>query len=125
MPIGVWLFLRIFVPAGPIIIQYALFGLGIYNPPFPQPTYITLLFSLSLATLTEYKDVQGVIYGSVIPALAAVFLYTISLLVANDPVAYNNTLISGFFTWLALIIINTVRVLLQWQKERAKADKTI
>lgn len=124
MPLGVWFFLRLFVPVGPIIIQYALYGLGVYAPAFPQLTYITLLFTLSLVTLTEYKDIQGIIYGSVAPALAATFLYTVALLVQNNPTAYNNTLLLGFAVWLMLVVYNVIRVLLNWRRERSKRGKT-
>ena len=69
LPFTIWLFVRLLVPTGPIIIQYALKALGAYDPPFPQPTFVVLLFSLSLVTVTEYRDLRAIIYGSMIPAL--------------------------------------------------------
>jgi hypothetical protein len=65
LPFTLWVFLRLLVPTGPILIQYLLYGLGLFSPSFAQPTYIVLLFALALVTLTEYEDVGGIIYGSV------------------------------------------------------------
>ncbi len=101
--------MRILVPAGPIIIQYAMKGLHLYEPPFPQPTYVTLLFSLALATLTEYKDIKAIIYGCVVPALCGSVLYTVYILKNDKPDEYRLALVTGFYLWLLLLTINIIR----------------
>ena len=110
MPFNIWIFVRLLVPTGPILIQYLLFGLNLYTPPFPQPTYIVLLFSLALVTLTEYQAISAAIYGSVIPAIGASVLYTAYILKIDDPSQHYRTLVLGFYLWLLLITINVVRV---------------
>lgn len=109
LPFGVWLFVRLIVPTGPVLIQYGLKGLGLYQPPFPQPTYIVLLFSLALVTLTEYHGISAIIYGCVIPALGASVLYTAYILKIDAPDANRPALIVGFYLWLILLSINIVR----------------
>jgi hypothetical protein len=109
VPFPVWIFVRIIVPTGPILIQYGMKFLKLYNPPFPQPTYVTLLFSLALATLTEYQDITAIIYSCVIPALCACVLYTVYILENNNPDEYRLALIAGFYLWLLLVTINIVR----------------
>jgi hypothetical protein len=109
VPFSVWIFVRIIVPTGPILIQYALKYLHLYNPPFPQPTYVTLLFSLALATLTEYTDITAIIYGCVIPALCGCVLYTVYILESKNPDDYRLALIAGFYLWLLLLTINIIR----------------
>lgn len=116
--LGIWVFLRLFIPTGPILIQYGLKGLGAYEPPFPQVTYIVLMFSLSLVTLIEYKDLLAILYLAVAPALAATCLYTVVLLTSDKPVVSNNTLLAGFFLWLVLVMFNTARVIIEWRRKR-------
>src|SRR5437763_9300422 len=106
MPFSVWIFLRLLVPTGPILIQYLLYSFDLYTPPFPQPAYILLVFSLSLATLTEYQNTTGVIYGSIIPAIGASILYTIYILTINEPNKHTKVLLIGFYMWAVLIIVN-------------------
>lgn len=118
---SVWLFLRILVPTGPIIIQYGLSALDLYSPAFPQLTYIILLFSLSLVTLTEYEDLTGILYGAVVPALAATFLYTVAILKSDDPSACKNTQLVGFYLWTILVIFNVLRVFIDWLSSVTKS----
>jgi hypothetical protein len=115
-----WLFIRLLVPTGPIIIQYALYGLSLIpTPDFPQITYRILLFGLSLVTVSEYKGLRGILYGSIVPALVATVLYTAALISEkSNPIGYENTLLAGFILWLLLVIINSVRVVTQWIKSR-------
>lgn len=122
--LGIWLFLRLFVPVGPIVIQYSLYGLGAYQPDFLQVTYITIMFSLSLATLTEYSDTLGILYLAVVPAIAATFLYTAALLVSNNKDAYNRILLTGFVLWLLLIILNIARVMIDWRKRLRETKRS-
>src|SRR6266852_3887403 len=91
-PLLVWIFLRLIVPIGPIIIQYSLKALGLYTPPFPQPTFVVLLFSLALVTITEYSDVRALLYGCVVPALGASVLYTVYVLKINSPQEHRSAL---------------------------------
>lgn len=115
-----WLFVRFLVPTGPIIIQYGLYGLSLIpRPHFPQITYIILLFGLSLVTVSEYKGLRGILYGSIVPALIATVLYTAALISEkSNPTGYENTLLTGFALWLFLVIMNTFRVVMQWRKSR-------
>lgn len=106
-----WLFLRIFVPAAPVAIQYGLSALGAYAPPFPQPTYILLLFSLSLVTLTEWKDFRAVVSLCVAPALVGAILYTVHLTLVTNQTVQERTMYVGFALWAFLLIVNTFRVL--------------
>jgi hypothetical protein len=109
LPFSVWIFVRLVIPTGPILIQYALKGLRLFDPPFPQPTYVTLLFSLALATLTEYRDIRAIIYGCVVPALGGCVLYTVYILKYANPDEYRLALIVGFYLWLLLLLINILR----------------
>ena len=123
MPLSVWFFFRLVVPISPIIIQYALFAFNLYSPKFPQTTYITMVFSLSLATLVEYQGISGIIYGSVVPAVVATFLYSVALTVENsNPNAYISLLTSGFFLWLVLLVINVIRVIMEWRKRKSSTS---
>lgn len=108
---GLWIFLRLFIPMGPILIQYLLWVLGQYDPPFPQPTYIVLLFVLGLVTATEYQSLSAILYGSVAPALAATVLYTVYLMKINQPAEHERALLIGFALWLSLVFLNLARVL--------------
>mgnify|MGYP000871098887 CR=1 FL=1 len=123
MRLGLWFFLRLFIPTAPVLIQYSLSWLGIYKPEFPQITYITMLFSLSLTTVVEYKDIQSALYASIIPALTATFLYTVALLVKGNDEAYFNTLITGFYIWLLLMVFNVSRVILDWRRTRVSVGE--
>jgi len=109
LPFAVWLFVRLIVPTGPILIQYGLKFLGLYDPPFPQPTYVTLLFSLSLATVTEYRDVRAIIYGCMVPAIGACVLYTVYVMKIDAPAQNRPALLAGFYLWIILLLINFVR----------------
>lgn len=123
MPFVLWLFFRLIVPTGPVLIQYSLYGLGVYTPEFPQPTFIVLLFALSLATVTEYQSISSVIYGTIIPAISATVLYTVYLANIADPQKHLKTLLVGFYFWLFLVAINIVRVaidgLKRWSEKRS------
>ena len=112
MRLGLWLFLRIIVPTGPILIQYGLHAFGAYDPVFPQITYVVLLFGISLVTLTEYTNIVAIIYLSVIPSGIAIFLYTAILFVPSGSPTHNNMLLFGFVLWITLLFINVLRVLL-------------
>ena len=112
MPFAIWVFLRVLVPTGPIGIQYSLYALGVYDPPFPQPTYIVLLFALAMVTTTEYRRLDALLYGSVLPALAGCVLYTVYLFTADDPAQHLTTLLVGFYLWAFLLTVNVARVLL-------------
>lgn len=112
MPFGVWIFVRLLVPTGPILIQYLLSALGLYKPPFPQATYVVLLFSLSLVTLTEYQSLPLAIYGSVIPAISASVLYTAYILNIERPEYHYRTLLFGFYLWTFLVVVNVLRILI-------------
>ncbi len=109
LPFSVWIFVRLIIPTGPILIQYGLKALHLYDPPFPQPTYVVLLFSLALATLTEYRDIQAIIYGCVVPALSGCVLYTVYIIKYDNPNQYRSALVAGFYLWLILLLINIVR----------------
>jgi hypothetical protein len=109
LPFSVWLFARLIVPAGPVFIQYGLKGLGLYEPPFPQPAFVILSFSLALVTVTEYADVRAIIYGCMIPALGASVLYTVYILKIDSPEAHRPALLVGFYLWVVLFSINLTR----------------
>src|SRR5262249_45760900 len=110
MPFSIWIFLRLAVPTGPIVIQYLLWTVGLYAPPFPQPTYLVLLFSLPLVTATEYQDVKGILWGYIAPAVGASVLYTAYVLTINEPTKHARALLFGFVMWLILVFINVIRV---------------
>jgi hypothetical protein len=113
MPLTSWLYLRLLVPTAPIIIQYGLSKLDLYQPAFPQLTYILLLFSLSAVTLTEYTDFKKVFYLSVLPSWVAIILYLCYLLRPEDQAAQYKILITGFYAWLSLLIVHLLRVLIE------------
>ncbi len=111
MPIAIWIYMRLLVPTGPILIQYALHGLGLYSPPFPQHTYTLLVFTLSLVTVTEYENTTWMLYASVTPAIGASILYTVYLLTIDKPDTHRLALLVGFYLWLILVAINLLRVI--------------
>lgn len=110
MPFSIWIFLRLAVPTGPIVIQYLLWTVDLYNPPFPQATYLVLAFSLALVTATEYQNLKGVLWGSIAPAVGATVLYTAYILTINDPTKHERALVFGFVMWLILVFFNVIRV---------------
>ena len=116
---AIWIFLRLIIPTGPIILQYSLFGLGATKEPeFPQITYIILLFGLSLATVTELDDLKNIIYLSFLPSILATFLLTVVYLKQDEQEVITQTLFVGFIVWVALVIINTVRIIQQFKTSR-------
>lgn len=122
-----WLFLRMVVPAAPVAIQYGLSALGAYAPPFPQPTYILLLFSLSLVTLTELTDFRAIVSLCLAPALVGAILYTVHLILVTNQTVQERTMYVGFGLWLFLLIVNTLRVLsegvVQYKRARSGSDE--
>ncbi len=124
MPVSIWIYVRLIVPAGPILIQYVLYALDLFTPPFPQATFILLLFTLALVTATEYQSLASLIYGSIIPALAATILYTAYILTIDNPSAHQQTLLVGFYLWVLLFTINLLRVLLDIKSQREQNSET-
>jgi hypothetical protein len=106
----IWIFLRIIIPTLPLLVQYSLHWLGNYrNPDFPQPAYITMIFSLSLSTLTEYRSLKHIIYGCIVPAGIGCIFYISLLGHEKDALAYKPE-IAGFWLWSGLLIVNVIRV---------------
>lgn len=114
MPLTTWFILRLFVPLAPVLIQLLLAYIGVFKPAFPQPTFILLLFTLSVVTITEYEEIRKIFALSVLPVLLATVLYVVHLLVPNDPVAQQKALLLGFYAWLVLGVIHSIRVISEW-----------
>ena len=110
MPFVLWIFFRLIVPTAPILIQYSLHWLTGYVVKFPQPAYLTLLFSLPLATLTEYRQLKALIYGCVVPALVACMLYTAHVLEEVDASSIHRIELTAFSIWVILLTMNVIRV---------------
>ena len=111
MPFWLWVFVRITIPTGPVLIQLALWAADLYVPTLVQPTFVVLVFGLALATSTEYKELKTILWVSVLPALAASVFYTAYLLTQHTPARHERALILGFYLWLSLVAINLLRVL--------------
>lgn len=114
MPLTSWFILRLLVPVGPVLIQYFLGYFGLFAPPFPQPTYVLLLFTLSVVTISEYTQFAKIFALSVAPLLLATVLYILHLLYPSNAVVQQKALLIGFFAWLLLVGIHSVRVISEW-----------
>ena len=122
MPVTTWFILRLVVPVMPVLIQYLLGYLGVFTPTFPQPTYLLLLFTLAAVTISEYEEFGKIIALSVVPLLLGTVLYMVHLLVPNNPVAQQQALLLGFYAWLVLGVIHSIRVLCEWFVRRKRTS---
>lgn len=122
----IWFFLRLLLPTTPILIQYGLKYLNLYEPEFPQITYIILLFTLALVTITEHSDLSRIIWLSVVPTIVATFLLTAAFLsnVEGKEIAHTKTLTLGFYFWLLLLIISIGRIILDFRQSRTTTART-
>jgi len=118
-PFAIWIFLRLIVPTTPILIQYAMHFLTSYPVKFPQLTYITMLFSLSLATLTEYSELKAIIWGCILPSVGAAMLYTLAISNEANAAILARIELVGFGAWVFLMLLNLLRVSVQGIKRWA------
>jgi len=79
------------------------------------------LFSLALATLTEYREISAIVYGCIIPALCGCMLYSIYILKNDKPDEYRLALIAGFYLWVFLLTINIIRTAIDGLKRLLEA----
>lgn len=60
------------------------------------------------------------IYACIIPTIAATYLYTLAIVQKDN----NLVLLVGFILWLGLVIMNIIRVIIEWKKSKQRSKNT-
>ncbi len=115
MPLATWFIVRLFGPHRPDLDSIsACVSRSVYAYLPAADTRILLILALSVVTISEYENFRRIIALSVVPVVLATVLYVVHLFAPNNPVAQQKALLLGFYAWLLLGVIHSIRVLCEW-----------